>query len=90
MNTRNCSNQRLAVTKLGGFALVPQFAQPGDICCVFLGMVTPFVLRPATVQNEDEGRYYHLVGEAYVYGVMGGELVDALDGGDIEKEITLF
>jgi hypothetical protein len=31
------------------------------------------------------------VGEAYVHGVMGGELVDALDGGDIEKtEITLL
>lgn len=91
VNTRNCSNRRLAVTKLRRFALVPQFAQPGDICCIFLGMVTPFVLRPAAVQNEDEGRYCHLVGEAYVHGVMGGELVDAPDGGDIEKkEITLL
>lgn len=91
VNTRNCSSRRLAVTALGRFALVPKFAQRGDVCCVFLGMVTPFVLRPAAVQNDGEGRCYHLVGEAYVHGVMGGELVDALDSGDIEKEeITLL
>src|SRR5204862_1696624 len=41
VNMRNCSNRRLAVTKSGRFALVPQFAQLGDVCCVFLGMVTP-------------------------------------------------
>jgi hypothetical protein len=88
VDTRNCSNRRLAVTKLGRFALVPQFAQPGDVCCAFLGMVTPFVLRPATMQIDNEGRYYHLVGESYVHRVMRGELVDALD---IEKkEITLM
>jgi Heterokaryon incompatibility protein (HET) len=88
MNTRRCSNRRLAVTEDGRFALVPQFAQMGDVCCVFLGMVTPFILRPTARQNDD--RYYHLVGEAYIHGIMRGELVDKLDRGDIKSEsITL-
>jgi hypothetical protein len=91
VNTRNCSNRRLAVTKLGRFALVPQFAQPGDVCCMFLGMVTPFVLRSGAAQFGDKGRYYHLVGEAYVHGVMSGELVKGLNNTDIEKnEVTLI
>ena len=91
VNTRNCSNRRLAVTKKGHFALVPQFAQPGDVCCLFLGMVTPFVLRSGATQIDDESICYNLVGEAYVHGVMSGELVDALDDGDFEiNEITLM
>jgi len=91
VDTRNCSNRRLAVTRLGRFTLVPQFAQPGDLCCTFLGMVTPFVIRSAAMQSDGESKCYHLVGEAYVHGVMNGELVDALDTGDIEKnEITLM
>jgi hypothetical protein len=91
VNTRNCSNRRLAVTNLGRFALVPQFAQPGDVCCVFLGMVTPFILRSRAARFGDKGRYYHLVGEAYVHGVMSGELVKGLNNTDIEKtEVTLI
>ncbi|KAJ9614483.1 hypothetical protein H2200_002620 [Cladophialophora chaetospira] len=84
--TRNCTNRRLALTKLGRFALVPQFAKPGDACCVFLGMVTPFILRQAATRQ-----YHHLMGEAYVQGIMQGELVAELDRGDIEKGlITLI
>ena len=89
--TRNCSNRRLAITKQGRFALVPQFAKPGDVCCVFLGMVTPFVLRPREIQIGHKSTYYHLVGEAYVHGVMSGELVNGLHEKDIEKkEVTLI
>ncbi|EXJ76255.1 uncharacterized protein A1O5_00763 [Cladophialophora psammophila CBS 110553] len=86
MNMKNCRNQRLALTRLGRFALVPQFAEPGDTCCVFLGMVTPFIVRAAEMANIDGRRHHHLVGEAYVYGVMQGELVNTLDRADIEKE----
>jgi hypothetical protein len=79
------------MTKLNRFALIPQFSQPGDVYCLSLGMVTPFVLRPVAVPKDDGGRCYHLVGEAYVHGIMGGELVDALESGGIEKnEITLM
>lgn len=85
-----CDDRRLALTKDGHIALVPLFARPGDLCCVMLGMVTPFVVRLASNLNEDHGKLYHLVGEAYVHGIMAGELVDALDNGEItEEEITL-
>ena len=91
VNTRNCSGRRLALTRYGRFALVPQFAKPGDICCVFLGMTTPFIIRQAVMKNHDRGEYHHLVGEAYIHDVMQGKLVDELDRGDIEqKEITLM
>jgi hypothetical protein len=81
MQTRNCSKRRLGVTNSGGFALVPEFAQAGDKFALFLGMATPFVLRPANVQFHGEG-YYHVVGEAYVHGTMRGELA-----GDLEKDM---
>jgi hypothetical protein len=91
MNARNCSNRRLAITKRGRFALVPQFAQPGDVCSVFLGMVTPFVLRSRATQIGDKGRYYHLVGEAYIHGVMSGKELNGPNNKDIEKnEVTLI
>jgi len=58
---------------------------------VFLGIVTPFVLRPVMMQIDNKCRYYYLVGESYVHRVMRGEIIDTLDSGDIEKkEIILI
>tara|TARA_R110002003_G_scaffold235_8_gene17015 strand:- start:304 stop:2160 length:1857 start_codon:yes stop_codon:yes gene_type:complete len=71
--TRNCTDRRLAITKSGRFALVPRFAQAGDVCAIFAGMATPFVLRTAL-----HGPCYHLVGEAYARSVMRGELAGIL------------
>lgn len=89
--TRNCSNRRFAITKHGRYALVPQFAEPGDICSVFLGMVTPFILRSAHKCNETGAELYHLVGESYVHGVMSGELIkEQTEGVDGTTDITLL
>jgi hypothetical protein len=89
-NTRRCLGRRLALTELGRFALVSRFAEPGDACCVFLGMATPFIIRQAAKENHDKGKYHHLVGDAYIHGVMRGELMDALDRGDFQtKEMIL-
>jgi hypothetical protein len=89
MNTRKYGHCRLAATKRNGFALVPQFAQKGDVACVFLGMATPFILRPAAKQNG--AKYYHLVGEAYMHGRMQGELIDELDRGcNTRDNVTLI
>lgn len=51
--------------------LVPQVAQNGDHICVLLGGSTPFVLREIDGQDE-----YKLIGEAYVHGIMDGEVVE--------------
>ena len=57
------------VTSKGFIGLAPWNAQQGDVISVLLGGCTPFILRqtPRTEQ-------YSLVGEVYVYGIMGGEL----------------
>lgn len=54
----------------GHVGLVPANAEPGDYICIFLGLAVPFVLRAVTGQN------FRLIGEAYVYGIMDGELLD--------------
>jgi hypothetical protein len=55
----------------------------GDVVCVLFGGTVPFVLRRS-------GDDFRLHGEAYVYGVMNGEVIDQLDAGNITAEwITL-
>ncbi|KAK4204523.1 putative HET domain-containing protein [Triangularia verruculosa] len=56
----------------GYVGLAPKETTPEDIVVLIYGGSTPFVLRPAGVARE-----YYLVGEAYVYGVMDGEMMDA-------------
>ena len=59
----------MAVTSKGYIGLVPWNAQEGDVVSVLFGGCTPFILR-----NAAGAEVYTLVGEAYVYGIMGGEL----------------
>jgi hypothetical protein len=44
-------------------------AKLGDMVCVMLGCCTPFLLRKL-----EHGPHHTLVGEAYVHGIMGGEV----------------
>ena len=44
-------------------------AAPGDIICILLGAETPYILRP----NENDSKYYKLVGETYIHGIIQGE-----------------
>ncbi|KAH8719515.1 heterokaryon incompatibility protein-domain-containing protein [Phaeosphaeriaceae sp. PMI808] len=60
-------NRALFVTSKGFIGLAPWNAQKGDAIVVLLGGCTPYILRPKKKQ-------YTLVGETYVYGIMGGEL----------------
>ncbi|KAF2489419.1 HET-domain-containing protein [Lophium mytilinum] len=56
--------------------LGPSCAAQGDIIAVLLGCSAPIVLRPSIDET------YQVVGEAYVHGVMNGELLlGALDKG---------
>jgi Heterokaryon incompatibility protein (HET) len=90
VNTFNCENRQLAVTRGDHYALVPPYAQEGDVCCILFGMVTPYILRPAATPDY-AGQCYHLVGEAYIHNVMRGERMAETDNGPIESvEITLI
>jgi hypothetical protein len=77
-------NERCLFTTTGGYLdLGPRSTQVGDVVCVLFGGTVPFVLRRS-------GDDFRLHGEAYVYGVMNGEVIDQLDAGNITAEwITL-
>lgn len=60
---------RVVCTSSTGFVgLVPYGSREGDLIFVIMGADIPFILRPY-----DDG--YELVGEAYVQGIMGGEIM---------------
>ncbi len=62
--------------------LCPDDAHVGDVVCILLGAEVPYVLRTCngtTVKQVDGGirvvgRHFELIGEAYVHGIMDGEL----------------
>ena len=56
---------------LGGYmGLGPARMQPGDLVCVFLGGLVPWIIR----RRVDA---YILVGECYVHGLMNGEAIES-------------
>jgi hypothetical protein len=60
--------RRVFMTSTGFVGVGPLDMQPGDEVCILLGGKVPYLLRPQG--NES----YTLVGEAYVHGIMHGEL----------------
>ncbi|KAM5356641.1 hypothetical protein ACJ41O_003287 [Fusarium nematophilum] len=66
---------RPVASEQGYIGLGPSNAEPGDVIVLLFGGSTPFVLRPRA--DEQEGHL--LVGEAYIYGCMDGELVENVD-----------
>ncbi|PKS06155.1 hypothetical protein jhhlp_007472 [Lomentospora prolificans] len=70
--------RRSFLTSSGYVGVGPLHAQVGDEVCVFLGGKTAYLVRSR------EGGFHSLVGEAYVHGIMYGELVK---GGDYQTKI---
>jgi hypothetical protein len=64
--------RKFAITQKGYFALVPRGATQGDAIVVFEGACVPFVLR----KRQGEYGGYELLGEAYVHGIMQGEVLN--------------
>ncbi|KAH6651000.1 heterokaryon incompatibility protein-domain-containing protein [Chaetomium tenue] len=58
----------------GREGLGPAAAREGDVVAVLFGGVVPFVLRPC--EGEDGVRFWRLVGECFVPGLMQGEAVE--------------
>jgi len=69
------ARRKFFLSKSGFMGLSPIATCKGDVICIILGGVTPFVLRPAS-----HGRY-QLVGECYVHGIMDGESMVDLEKG---------
>jgi hypothetical protein len=70
--------RRACITETGYVGMVDGGAKPGDVVFIPLGSAIPFVLRPGV-----DG--YGLVGEGFVLGVMGGEVIGRREA----EEITL-
>jgi hypothetical protein len=65
------AGRRYFVSKTGWLGLGPSSTKAGDVIVVFLGLKTPMVLRPAG------GGSFRIVGEAYIHGIMDGEVMDS-------------
>lgn len=76
-----CRNRRIFRTKRGCYGLGPACMQVGDIAVVLFGGTIPYILRSMPTG-------YAFLGEAYVDGIMHGELFDGLS--DIQKHEERF
>ncbi|PQE04207.1 heterokaryon incompatibility protein [Rutstroemia sp. NJR-2017a BVV2] len=75
--------RRLIITQGGYLGLAPASSMAGDIIAVLPGCPTPLVLRR-------EGERFRVIGEAYVHGIMSGELQEMLEQGKRKMvDITL-
>lgn len=70
--------RRFAISRKGYFALVPRGAREGDEIVIFKRACVPFVIRK-TLDAISEGYGYELLGEAYVHGIMRGEVMEMAD-----------
>lgn len=61
---------QLFMSSTGHLGLGPQLSKETDIVCFVQGARIPFILRPT------DSHGYQLVGEAYVHGLMQGEIAD--------------
>jgi hypothetical protein len=78
-------NRCLVATERGGFGVGPLITRPGDVCCLIYGADVAFVLRPSPVTSA-----YKLLGEAFVHGVMNGEIEGMLQRGQVvQQTITI-
>ncbi|CZR65765.1 uncharacterized protein PAC_15665 [Phialocephala subalpina] len=62
--------------------LGPEATKEGGIVCTLLGCSIPVILRLSKTSPGE----YHLAGEAYVHGLMDGEVMEKLDAGHCELQ----
>ncbi|KAI0870537.1 HET-domain-containing protein [Hypoxylon argillaceum] len=72
-----CFGRRVAITASGRLCVVPPFTKVGDSVIIPLGSQTPFLIRQHDSQSENVS--YELIGEAWVEGVMHGEMIGSTD-----------
>ena len=76
-----CAFRSFFVTEKGYMGLGPIELCPGDITCILYGGIIPYVLRPL-----GDG-YYRLLGEAYVHGMMEGQVLELRDEDKLVEKI---
>lgn len=93
---RALHNRKIFRTRTGFYGVCHFNVRPGDFCTVFRGANIPFVLRSSATDERDASYpdSYRLIGEAYIQGVMNGEILDSiandrLSAGFVEKNIII-
>jgi hypothetical protein len=80
---RCAAGRRFCSTKNGHLGMIPVMARNGDLVCLFIGGLTPFVIRPKT-----DG-IYQLIGECYIHCMMNGEILELSNFDERLKDIVL-
>jgi hypothetical protein len=68
--------------------LAPQDAKVGDQVCILYGCTVPVVLRQLT--HATDGSSWHLIGDAYVHGIMDGEVISSSSSEALKSLETEF
>jgi Heterokaryon incompatibility protein (HET) len=72
-----CWYRSIFSSKKGYCGIGSNCTRPGDLICVLFGGRVPYILRP-------KGNDYQCLGEAYIHGLMNGEVVDMWKSGELE------
>jgi hypothetical protein len=76
IETYNRGRKYACTSKYHLLGLVPDTTQPGDMCAIVSGCPVPLILR-----RGENGPGYAIVGEAYLYGLMEGQIRRWIDSG---------
>ena len=78
-----CKNRRLFRTTRGHLGIGPLHLRSNDNVCLIYGGHTAFILR-----GNGDG-FYEFIGEAYVHGLMQGEMMEGVDEGKVPQEFAI-
>lgn len=79
-----CIGRRFCVTEAGYMAMVPPGTAEGDMVALLCGVDIPQILRGNSTADGGSGSGHRLVGEAYVHGLMDGEMMAGVGEADVE------
>lgn len=87
--------RRLIVTEQGGIGFGPAEAEVGDQLCCLYGGKSPYILRKSSQTKirtffKKSLRSYRLVGDAFIDGLMDGEIIDLVSKGHLESEYIIL
>ncbi|KAI1750029.1 heterokaryon incompatibility protein-domain-containing protein [Xylaria castorea] len=77
-------DRRFIFSKKGYIGLAPNGVKEGDMICVLAGGHLPFVLRGVKTATNNSSRaeiVCTIIGDAYLHGIMDGEVVNKVDEG---------
>jgi len=80
-----CDGRSFFFTENGYFGIGSWIARPGDRVCVLFGAKCPFLFREEGIEMGMERRC-KLLQDAYVHGLMRGEAIEKLKGGELPEE----